>query len=1445
MNYFRKSLMYSSFLILVLISMFLTNKNDDNLIENLENEYSSESVSVNNDENVKSIKQYKANTLSREYRSVLVGSSSTNDTNRIKSLSFTNTLPTSYTYKGRVDEEYVRNGYLYDQENYSTNNGIHGYEGSNGNYLIYAKTYIFAPVDSSNLFYNLFNLESFSFGVLDTSFTTNMSGMFQSSISLLEIDFKGLNTSQVTNMSKMFYSLEPTKLVRVKNLDTLNTSKVEDMSRMFRGLDKVEQIDVKNLDVSSVTDASYMFEKCKAMLSLDLSGWKLQEALDIRSMFREMTSVNTINFSNINAYKVKDIQYLFYGCTSLVNLQISGNFYSVENMEEMFTNCSLLQTVDLSKFYVDSARYMNRMFKSCSKLTTINLDGINTINAINMSSMFMDCTSLVNLDLRTFDTRSVETMSSMFENCLNLQNINLTSFNTSNVTIMDRMFSNCRQLKSLDLSSFNTSNVTDFTSFLYACTNLSEFDASHLEFNSAIIVDYMFYDINMKILDLSNFTGTNLKKNINGMFTNSVIEYLNFSNYNGKYLGTILAYTRISLIEFGKLEYQIDLNNTYVNKDNATIETLSPQNNIGIICKSNALSKYSISIYYEYPGEATVTKLTFNKKAYNLEIPLVEGKEYFWSSSNTVFTPISFDKELENVVNNTVSLYAMQSNSIKTINISRTDLSYNDLVYTGSYQKIQITNLENIKSKYSIVGELTYNVDSVKNVGTYDVTVSFIYDINKYYIPPINMQLEVSKSDVEIEFENLYSFYGDSILNIQYNIKSGFLVKDEITVLPSKKLYSYDNAGTYYIEPIITNNLSYNITFNKGFYYTIKKRNISIKVINSKDESEYGMDIHGNLSFEITNGSLVNTNHDIIYLSLGLNKTSNVGKYSFQYSFNDSNYNVIIDNIGEIVHTITPRDLVIRFLNGSEMRTSYGDEINTPMYRTDGLINGDVFEVGNTLEVTNKSLPKTYPFQFTWEGQSENYSPIVFNGNVSNNDYKYYIFQRTLEVSIDEVSSVYGDEIVKDIGYSLSNTVHGDENIIKLRIINVANSNDNVGKYPYTVTFVEQHPGYVIEVLDEENTYYEIVPRAMIITHKSSISERGSDPGEAQFDYNQFPVGIDYWPFTIKILADKNSPLGFYGFEVTPNNPNYLVEVTNPSALLHEVVLPRIYVTVHDTSSFYGDDVKFPKFTILPLSSPMNISISNIVTKGSIPGVYDINVTYPEPDGFNVIYDIGKYTVLKRPIQISVDSIESEYGENVSNSQLGYKITAGSIYNNEKLFDLSTDVNKLTSVGLYEIKVSNKHEYYDITFDNSNFMLHRVIERDLTISPVDATSIYGDAIRNIGFTTSTIYNGDVLNIEVSNVLSSKTNVGKYLITFTHALNANYNFIIEEAYYTITKRTITAVIVDQSSEYGDEILDVEYSINGLVNDDVINFELVHNAKSNSNVIDGPFLITVKN
>lgn len=194
--------------------------------------------------------------------------------------------------------------------------------------------------------------------------------------------------------------------------------------------------------------------------------------------------------------------FWFSGMSNLEEIENLQNLNTSEvtYMSSMFSNCSKLQSLDLSSFNTANVIDMEGMFQGCSSLQSIKLSSFNTEKVWTMERMFYGCKKLQSLDLSNFNTEEVKNMYSMFEDCFILQSLDLSSFNTKKVNKMLRMFFNCNKLVSIYASNlFTTDNVSEYDSrqmFLY-CDSLSgdiAYDQNHVDKTYAKIDGGYFRD---------------------------------------------------------------------------------------------------------------------------------------------------------------------------------------------------------------------------------------------------------------------------------------------------------------------------------------------------------------------------------------------------------------------------------------------------------------------------------------------------------------------------------------------------------------------------------------------------------------------------------------------------------------------------------------------------------------------------------------------------------------------------------------------------------------------------------------------------------------------------------------------------------------------------------------------------------------------------------------
>lgn len=146
------------------------------------------------------------------------------------------------------------------------------------------------------------------------------------------------------------------------------------------------------------------------------------------------------------------------------NLEMQSWYSSRENITSVVFNSSFANCDTLT-----STAYW---FYGCKNLTSITgIENLKTDIVTKMNNMFSDCYSLTSLDVSNFNTKNVTNMSAMFSGCSGLSVLDLSKFNTANVKDMAGMFDGCSGLTTIYVGYYwSTVNVENSYDMFDGCT---------------------------------------------------------------------------------------------------------------------------------------------------------------------------------------------------------------------------------------------------------------------------------------------------------------------------------------------------------------------------------------------------------------------------------------------------------------------------------------------------------------------------------------------------------------------------------------------------------------------------------------------------------------------------------------------------------------------------------------------------------------------------------------------------------------------------------------------------------------------------------------------------------------------------------------------------------------------------------------------------------------
>lgn len=365
------------------------------------------------------------------------------------------------------------------------------------------------------MFYKCTNLESIDLSSFETENLQQMAHMFCSCTKLEMLDLSSFATPNMTSMLSAFQYCKNLKTIYVTSAFT--TDKGTDGRTAFAGCVNLPNYnpDKTGVEMAHTGEGGYLTAATASWVRWDAPTGTL-------SFHRSATkpagdNILDLGYGNdpnwdTHAAEIKKVVFKagfrdethttcskwFSGCTNLTSIEGIENLNTsnVKYMNEMFGQCSNLETLDLSHFNTENVGNMSNMFNGCTKLHNLNISSFNTENVTNMYGMFYGCSSLDSLDLSHFNTRYVrnDQMNYMFNGCSSLSYLNVSNFTTDKPSMqLDGLFQGCSSLQTLDLSSFDTRGAGSVNYLFDGCSALKTIYVSdHFEIPYSVKSSNMF-----------------------------------------------------------------------------------------------------------------------------------------------------------------------------------------------------------------------------------------------------------------------------------------------------------------------------------------------------------------------------------------------------------------------------------------------------------------------------------------------------------------------------------------------------------------------------------------------------------------------------------------------------------------------------------------------------------------------------------------------------------------------------------------------------------------------------------------------------------------------------------------------------------------------------------------------------------------------------------------
>lgn len=161
--------------------------------------------------------------------------------------------------------------------------------------------------------------------------------------------------------------------------------------------------------------------------------------------------ITKINVSCLVTAQTTSTEKLFYGFNKLTEIFGLDNWdtSSVTDMQDMFTGCISLRTINVSSWDTSKVYNMLRTFGDNYLENIIGINNWDTSSLISLYNTFGNCMAIVNLDLTNWDTSKVVTMYGLFQTCVKLKILDISDWDVSSCNNMNAIFNNCNSLLSI------------------------------------------------------------------------------------------------------------------------------------------------------------------------------------------------------------------------------------------------------------------------------------------------------------------------------------------------------------------------------------------------------------------------------------------------------------------------------------------------------------------------------------------------------------------------------------------------------------------------------------------------------------------------------------------------------------------------------------------------------------------------------------------------------------------------------------------------------------------------------------------------------------------------------------------------------------------------------------------------------------------------------------
>jgi len=242
-------------------------------------------------------------------------------------------------------------------------------------------------------------------------------------------------------------------------------------------------------------------------------------------------------------------------------------------------------------------------------------------------------------------------------------------------------------------------------------------------------------------------------------------------------------------------------------------------------------------------------------------------------------------------------------------------------------------------------------------------------------------------------------------------------------------------------------------------------------------------------------------------------------------------------------------------------------------------------------------------------------------------------------------------------------------------------------------------------------------------------------------------------------------------------------------------------------------------------------------TMPSDAGKYTVKAVFPETQNYKEAEVFDDFEILQRAVTVTADDAGKTYGQD-DPAVLTWKITSGMQLATDPL-SISISRDEGENAGTYAIHVGQTqgaNANYAVSFVDGTFTIDRA---KLTVAADNKSIHYGDSVPvyTVSYTGfAFVENEEVLDgtLVFDCDYEQYDPKGIYTICPKGYTSSNYDIAYHESYLEVKRKEIVVHIAPKTSGYGQDIVELTATTDGIVNEDQNVYELTTTASKTANV-----------